>query len=204
MNEHNHNIAALIGARICHDLISPIGAVANGLELMALSQGTAAGAEMSLVSQSADSANARIRMFRLAFGPGEDGTDIACDDLAGILHAVHAQHRIAVDWQAGGRVSRRIAQCLLLAVLCAETALPRGGGLAVRNCNAASDGTGWQIAARSAHLAADPELWSALEGTPPVALDPAQVQFAILPQLLKEDGRRCTYEISADTLRLTL
>ena len=43
------DIAALIGSRVCHDLISPIGAIGNGVQLLAISGG-AAGAEMDLIT----------------------------------------------------------------------------------------------------------------------------------------------------------
>jgi len=38
MTSHTHNLASLIGSRICHDLISPIGAIHNGIELLMLGQ----------------------------------------------------------------------------------------------------------------------------------------------------------------------
>ena len=56
------DIAALIRSRICHDLISPIGAIGNGVQLLAMSCG-AAGAEMDLITESVQNANARIRFF---------------------------------------------------------------------------------------------------------------------------------------------
>jgi len=61
------DLAALIGSRICHDLISPIGAINNGLELLGMS-GQTGGAELDLISQSVENASARIRFFRIAYG----------------------------------------------------------------------------------------------------------------------------------------
>lgn len=61
------DIASLVGSRICHDLISPIGAISNGVELIGMTQGTD-GAEMSLINDSVQNANARIRFFRVAYG----------------------------------------------------------------------------------------------------------------------------------------
>lgn len=55
-------LAELVGSRICHDLISPIGAIANGLELLTMS-GTSSGAEMDLIADSAGDAGARIGFF---------------------------------------------------------------------------------------------------------------------------------------------
>jgi histidine phosphotransferase ChpT len=61
------DLAALIGSRICHDLISPIGAIGNGVELLML-DGAGHGPEMALIAQSVTHANARIRFFRVAYG----------------------------------------------------------------------------------------------------------------------------------------
>jgi histidine phosphotransferase ChpT len=62
------DLSFLIASRICHDLINPIGAIHNGLELMTLSQSTAKGIEFDLVQASANDARARVEFFRLAFG----------------------------------------------------------------------------------------------------------------------------------------
>ena len=58
------DIAALVGSRICHDLISPIGAIGNGVELIGLTENTSS-PELALISESVDNANARIRFFRV-------------------------------------------------------------------------------------------------------------------------------------------
>ena len=71
MWQSNHNLASLIGSRICHDLISPIGAICNGLELMQL-DGRPISPEMTLISESVNHANARIRFLRVAFGMAGD------------------------------------------------------------------------------------------------------------------------------------
>ena len=61
------DLAALVGSRICHDLISPIGAIGNGVELMMMDRASAS-PELALIAESVASANARIRYFRVAFG----------------------------------------------------------------------------------------------------------------------------------------
>ena len=60
MQQRNLNLSALIGSRICHDLISPIGAINNGLELLGMTT-RQAGPEMALISESVENAAARIR-----------------------------------------------------------------------------------------------------------------------------------------------
>ncbi len=61
---HTHsNLATLIGSRICHDLISPIGAIHNGLELLELSGGMSQTPEMQLIVESCANARARVTFF---------------------------------------------------------------------------------------------------------------------------------------------
>src|SRR5690606_36320108 len=77
------DLGALVASRICHDLVNPLGAIGNGVELLALTtgfgpaagpqgaslQGTAGGSpELALIAESTTHAAARARLFRLAFG----------------------------------------------------------------------------------------------------------------------------------------
>ena len=93
------DFAALIGSRICHDLISPLGAIGNGVELLEMSS-AGASPEMALISESVASANARIRFFRIAFGAAGSGGSVAAAEIRSILAAmthawIRAQHSMA-------------------------------------------------------------------------------------------------------------
>jgi histidine phosphotransferase ChpT len=66
------DLTALVGSRICHDLVSPLGAIGNGVELLGLT-GIAPSPEMALIVESVENANARLRFFRIAYGAA--GTD---------------------------------------------------------------------------------------------------------------------------------
>lgn len=63
MGQSDLNLAALIGSRICHDLISPIGAINNGLELLGMSGNRMEGPEIDLIGQSVQNASARASAF---------------------------------------------------------------------------------------------------------------------------------------------
>lgn len=190
MLQCNDTIAALIGSRICHDLISPIGAITNGIELMALS-GADQSPEMALVAASAANANARICLFRLAFGMTSEGQRIAADEIREILKNVYSDSRIAVEWHPDGDFVRAIAQAALLAVLCAESAVGLGGKITVREKN-----DSWKIAASGPRLKVDPNLWAKLSD-PNASADiaPCDVQFALLPDHLTRLGRVCRYSL---------
>ena len=66
---NNLDLAALVSSRICHDLISPIGAINNGLELLNMSGLAHDGPEIQLIGDSVKSARARIRFFRITLVP---------------------------------------------------------------------------------------------------------------------------------------
>lgn len=191
-------LAALIGSRICHDLISPIGAVSNGLELLALT-GAPDGPEMALVSDSAASANARIRLLRLAFGIASADQVTRSEEIISAWRGVHGEERVTLHWHAPTSLSRPEARLVVLACLCAETALPKGGTLTVENVS-----TAWQILGTGTPVAIDQALWDCATGLRVAPdLQPAHVQFMLLPQHLAEAGRRCDFSHSETGLRLS-
>lgn len=185
MTHLNRNLGALIGSRICHDLIGPAGAISNGLELLGLA-GAPDGPELALVADSAADANARLRFFRVAFGLSSDSQSISAGEMRAILGDVYTG-KLRCDWQVDGPLPRRTAQAAFLALLCAEQAAPFGGTLtAVGTADALC------VRATGERLAPQAEHWAWLSGTahgPLEDLPAAQVQFALLPGLLADMGR---------------
>ncbi|WP_260002496.1 hypothetical protein [Sulfitobacter pontiacus] len=88
MVETDTDLAALIGSRICHDLISPVGAINNGLELFLMS-GMNMSPEVALIDESVRNASARLRFFRVAFGSG-DAQPVPAQETSGILRDLYA------------------------------------------------------------------------------------------------------------------
>ena len=192
-------IASLIGSRICHDLISPVGAVANGLELLELS-GLPKSPEFSLVSESAGHASARIQFFRLAFGDAEPEQVISGQGVADILAAVYQAGRVDIDWQARGDFARPVVKAALLAVMCVEQALVAGGTIIVTQ----DDGR-WHIRAEAPRLAPDPVLWNILRGEPgPDAVTPAAVQFLLLPHIARQNDMNVDPQASNSKVEIRL
>lgn len=194
MSKHSAQLAALIGSRICHDLISPVGAIGNGLELMQMDGRT--GPELALVNESLANAQARIRFFRVAFGAAEDGQTIGETELRRILGDLAGAARQVVQWQIAGDVARSGVRLAFLAIMCLESALPFGGTITVSR-----DGAAWQIAGRSDKLLVDEKLWGALN-RPGVDVTPSEVQFALLPLLLEDAGTRARTRIGPDEITI--
>lgn len=192
-------LSALIGSRICHDLISPIGAIGNGLELMQL--GGAAGPEVALVSESVGNANARIRFFRIAFGVAGAEQRVGQAEVLGILQDLWRGHRLRIDWRAEGDLPRPEVKLAFLLLLCLEHALPWGGQVAITRL----DGL-WRIGAEAEKLRVAPQLWARLTaagGAGAEPLGPAEVQFALAPAALKAQHRRLETTLGDTSIVMT-
>ncbi|APZ54294.1 histidine phosphotransferase family protein [Salipiger abyssi] len=185
MSNDTARLATLVGSRLCHDLVSPVGAISNGLELIALA-GTPGPEEMSLIEESCASAAARINFFRVAFGSASDEQEIGAREVAKLLTDYCRGGRLSVEWQPQGATKRSQVQLAYLAMLCCETALPLGGQIQISH----DDGI-WRITGTGPRLSVAPSLWDQLASeTPSTELTPAWVQFACLAMLAPERGRK--------------
>ncbi len=152
------HLAALVGSRICHDLISPIGAIGNGVELMMMDASGTSSQEMALIMESAGHANARIRMFRIAFGLCAPDQRIGRGEVTGILADLAAGGRMKVAWDSPQDLARRDVKLAFLGLMCLETALIQGGDVTI-----AMGDAGWNLMARAPRIKQDPALWGGLE-----------------------------------------
>ncbi|MBI1218219.1 MAG: histidine phosphotransferase [Rhodobacteraceae bacterium] len=191
------DLSSLISSRICHDLISPLGAIGNGVELLSLSA-TAAGPELALISESVLAANARIRFYRVAFGAAAADQRIGRPEVLSVLADITRGGRIAVDWQAQGDQPRGEVKLAFLLIQCLETAMPFGGRIAVT-----LDGKGWHLRGTAARTKVNPALWDVLSN-PAAALEvsPAQVQFALVPEEVRRLGRSLSVELGEGDIRI--
>lgn len=125
------DLGALLCSRICHDIISPVGAINNGLEL--LEEGGADEDAMNLIKASARSASARLQFARIAFGAaGSAGVQIDTGDAQNVATQYMQNEKPEFSW-TGNRVllPKNKVKLLLNLILIANGALPRGGTLSV-------------------------------------------------------------------------
>ena len=182
------DLTALLGSRICHDLISPLGAIGNGVELLMMT-GAAHGPEMALISESVTNASARIRFFRIAYGLASPGQPVARTEIRSILDDMTRGGRLCIDWQVASDPPRPEVKLAFLALQCIETALPHGGRVTITNTPA------WRIEAKAEKLKVDPDLWARLDGSlPGTAISASHVQFALLPYEIRRSGRKLSAE----------
>lgn len=197
MADHTGELASLIGSRICHDLISPIGAINNGLELLDLT-GASSGPEMDLISESVDNAGARIRFFRIAYGAAGN-QDLGANEVRAVLEAMSKGGRLALQWSLQQDLPRSVVRLAFLAIQCCETSMPYGGTVTITN-----DGDTCSVTGTGSKISVDEPLWAVLSnpgaGLTPVT--PASVQFALLPIYAYELERRVRVHSTPDAVTI--
>lgn len=192
----NPNIAAMVASRICHDLINPVGAIANGVELLELTGRS--DAELDLISDGVQHTSARVRFFRVAFGSSDASQTMSPRETNAIFDD-RKNERISIFWNDNQARSRLELKAVFLSLLCMEVALPRGGDIIVKYQN------GWSIVANAEIVDAKDEIWGPLaECEPPTSLTPNLVPFALLPETLKEIGYLPTIQVSNSRLSIHL
>ncbi|MGB3409012.1 MAG: histidine phosphotransferase family protein [Jannaschia sp.] len=194
--ESEVDLVALLGSRLCHDLVSPIGAIGNGLELLELSSGPSE--EMALIRASLNAALARIAFFRLAFGKAGPDAILSAREVRDVLDAMYKETRTRIRWTDHEDRARPEMRLACLALNCIEVATPWGATVEVsRNPNA------WVFHVDARRLKIDAPLWEALgRGVMPADLKGSEVQFGILARACRAVRRPIS--VSADDTHLSL
>lgn len=206
MTSSQVDLASLLCSRLCHDMLSPVGALSNGLELLA----DETDPEMrqrcfELLEQSARISTDKLKFFRLAFGAaGGFGDMVPVSEARALIEALVANNaRVALAWQVGAQMMPKAAVKVLLnfAHIGIE-ALPRGGTVDI----AAETGPGGtEIVMRAAgpRIAFDGDVGRALEGTlPDDALSSRTAPAAMIQQLASSLGGQLQSMLGDDTLVL--
>ncbi|QXT38457.1 histidine phosphotransferase family protein [Gymnodinialimonas ceratoperidinii] len=200
-NDPVSGLADLVASRLCHDLVNPLGAIGNGVELLEMT-GKADGPEVELIRDAVRAGEARIRMFRLAFGGADPSQITSLREATTVVDGYFKQSRIAAVWMADGDRSRQETKMALLMLLCAEAALPMGGSLRI-----GPDPSGnWQLEATGPRLNIDENLWELLrsgaarEGR---VLRPSDAQFPVLLRAAQALGSTVNYFAEAESFRMS-
>jgi histidine phosphotransferase ChpT len=164
------DLAAMLCSRLCHDMLSPVGALANGLELLAEEQDPEMRARcMELLEQSARISTDKLKFFRLAFGAaGGFGEAIPIDEAKSVINALAADNkRITINWAiAEPSLPKPAVKVLLNLAQIGLDSLVRGGTLDIGAER--RDGAVEIVArARGERIAFDETIGRALQGDLP-------------------------------------
>jgi histidine phosphotransferase ChpT len=129
------DLAALLCSRVCHDLISPVGAIVNGLEVLAEDDNDEETKTfaLDLIKKSAGTASAKLQFCRIAFGAaGSAGAQIDSGDAEKVARGFLEDEKTRLDWQLPRLLlPKNRVKLLLNMLLIAAQAIPRGGKLTV-------------------------------------------------------------------------
>ena len=132
MNEID--FSALLVSRVCHDLVGPLGAVVNGLEVLEDERDAAMRADaLKIVTSSAAQALARLQFVRIAFGAaGSAGAELDLGEVGRLIAGLLGSGKVSLIWEAPNlNWPKDWAKLLMNASLIAADCLPRGGTLRI-------------------------------------------------------------------------
>lgn len=196
------DLAALLCSRVCHDIISPVGAINNGLEL--LDEGGADDDAMQLIRASARNASARLQFARIAFGAaGSAGMQIDTGDAEAVATALFANEKPELEWK-GGRalLPKNKVKLLLNLLLVANGAIPRGGRLTAELKELESDAE-FLLTARGPMVRVPAKFLELHSGNlPEDGIDAHSVQAYYTLLLARETGMSISIRANADEIVL--
>ncbi|WP_027488891.1 histidine phosphotransferase ChpT [Allorhizobium undicola] len=197
------DLAALLCSRVCHDVISPVGAITNGLEL--LDEGGADEDAMELIRASALNASVRLKFARLAFGAsGSVGASIdtgeaekAARDFAA------AEKKTELTW-SGPRaiIAKNRVKLLLNLFLVAYGAIPRGGNMDIVLENPETEAR-FSITVKGRMLRVPPKFAEICEGRLEEAVDAHSIQPYYTVLLADESGMELKYTVGEGEIVFT-
>ncbi len=137
-NKHTAAVLELLASRICHDIISPVGAINNGIELMQELGPDGIEDGLELVGYSAEQSAAKLSAFRLAYGAGGRDPHIKPENVQKVFgELVRAEGKIFQAWDPFGKLGPDplppgFCKILMGAMMLAMESLPKGGYISVR------------------------------------------------------------------------
>ena len=136
----NLRVMELLSSRICHDLISPVNAINNGLEFLDPAEIDLFQTSLKLVQLSAQQAVERLSFFRLMLGTGGDSEYFAEDQIYVALQSYLGDRRISLESSIsrpkyGMELPQHPAKAVMFGVLVMADCLPRGGMIQLSSSN---------------------------------------------------------------------
>jgi histidine phosphotransferase ChpT len=195
-------VLELLCSRICHDLISPVTAINNGMELLDDDPGDMLNDIKDLLMNSASEGAGKLQYFRLAYGLGGDPDgEIGIGSAADLTVRLEKHEKSSISWPADRErmLPRLTIKSAMNMVLMAIEALPRGGAITV-----SFDNGGIQViaAGQGARVEAD-SLKTLTAGTSVDSVTPRSIQTFFTGQVVAAAGGAISIDAS-ETDKVTL
>jgi histidine phosphotransferase ChpT len=190
------DLAALLCSRVCHDVISPVGAIVNGLEVLEDEKDPEMrNFALELIKKSANTASARLQFCRLAFGAaGSAGASIDTGDAEKVARNLFVDDRTTLDWNAARvLMPKNKVKLILNMCLIAAATIPRGGVITVSIAD--EDGrTEMSVTTKGSHLRLADHVPALMAGEPRTEHVDAHGVQAFYTGLI---ARECSMDIEA-------
>jgi histidine phosphotransferase ChpT len=186
------DLAALLCSRVCHDLISPVGAIVNGIEVLEEDKDEETRTfALDLIKKSSRNASARLQFCRLAFGAaGSAGAQIDTGDAEKVSRGLIEDEKIKITWNLPRELRpKNQVKLLLNMMLVAAGTIPRGGTLTV---DPVEGSLGFRITAAGLNARVTPTTVELLVGAPGQTVDAHGVQPFYTGILARECGLSVT------------
>jgi histidine phosphotransferase ChpT len=204
MTTSSIDLAALLCSRLCHDMLSPVGALNNGLELLRSEKDPEMRKQcVDLLERSAETSAAKLKFFRLAFGAaGGYGERVQAEEPRGLLAAlVAANDRVGLNWAVTAEeLPKDAVKVLLNLAAIGIDALPRGGTLDI-GAEVRDGATEIAVRAAGPRIAFDADVGRALDGSLPETELTGRTAPAHMIQLIAQGaGGGLQYALGEDAL----
>lgn len=197
-------LAALISSKICHDVIGPVGAIYNGLEILSEDDdATAQSYALEVIRNVTQQASSRLQFARFAFGAaGSAGSEIGLDTARDISEGLIGDGKHKLSWNGPqGTLPKNKVKLLLNLLACAITALPRGGELKLEIGGALPD-VDYSIRCQGRSARPPQYLGEFIAGTGEVEIDALSIQAYYTWRLAGEAGMQITIENDGEDIIL--
>jgi histidine phosphotransferase ChpT len=200
------DLAALLCSRVCHDLISPVGAIVNGLEVLAEDKDEETQAfALELIKKSANTASAKLQFCRIAFGAaGSAGSQIDTGDAEKISRGFLEDEKTKIAWNLPRvLMGKNRVKLLLNMLLIAGQAIPRGGQITVDPIGE-GDNMGLKVTATGTNAKVLPTVPPLLAGEPgEEGLDAHRIQPFYASLLAGACGLKAAVAMEGDAVVVT-
>ncbi|MGY3443487.1 MULTISPECIES: histidine phosphotransferase ChpT [unclassified Bradyrhizobium] len=193
-------LAALLCSKVCHDLISPVGAIVNGLEVLDDNpKPEDRDFALDLIRKSAKTASARLQFCRLAFGAaGSSGAQIDLGDAQNMAKGHIEDGKVTLVWNLPRLLLPKNRVKLLLNMLVvAQQTIPRGGTLTVDPVGE-GDATIFRITSAGLNARVPQNIVDILSGTSANTVDAHAVQPYYTRLLAEACGLKVTLTLDGD------